>query len=504
MPNTKKIAINTIITYVRLFIIMVITLVSTRLVLKILGVEDYGLYNVVGGIVVILNIFCTGMQTTTRRYINVEMGKEDGDVNKVFNICFKLHVEIALIFFIIAEIIGYIYIYNFLNVQPSRIPDAIFIYNISLIVACLGLMNVPFQSTLVAHEKFASIAIIDILTNVIALLLVVLLYVRGGDVLRLYAVSVCLSRLISLALYTYICYKRYNNDVRLHWCKDRKLSKEIIIFNNYITLGAASYITRTQGANIVINYFFNTAINGAYAIAYQIESALIMLVGNLSTASAPQITQNYANGNTKTSIGIAVRINKMSILLMTLICFSFLIELPYLLKLWLGEVPDYVIIFSRLTIISAFIRSLGEGIPPVVQASGKIKWFQIAGSIFTLMDLPIAIVFYVLGFPPQTITIVFCISSLCGRVVNIFLLYRILKFDVPYFLKNSYLPVVKMLPFLLLYYIVYTNVEIPSELLHIIGWIVSIIVCCVVIYFIGFNKEERSLILNTVKNKIKR
>ena len=500
--NSKRIAFNTIIVYFRLFIVTVIGLVSTRLVLKMLGVGDYGLYNVVGGIIVILNVFCTAMSTTTRRYINVEMGKSGGNVNKVFNICIKLHVLISIIFFILAEIIGLYYIYNFLNVETSRISDCVYIYNISLITSCLSLINVPYQSTLNAHERFFDTALIDIITNLTRIVLIYLLYIRGGALLRLYAIVMCATTILSLLLYYLRCYSKCRSDVNNY--KDNNLSKEILVFNNYTTLGAVSYMTRTQGANLVINFFFNTIINGAYAIAYQIESYLILLVSNLTVASAPQITQSYSAGDIRTSMNLVMKMNKLSILMMLLICFSVIIELPFLLEVWLGSVPDNVVLLSSLTIVSAFIRSLGEGIPPLIQASGKIKWFQLISSMFTLLDLPIAIVFFIFGFPPQTIIIVFCISSLANRVTNIYLLYRILKFDVPLFLRTSYLPVLKVLPFFVVYFIFYKRILLTTTTVaHVFGLLVSIAFASALTLFIGFDKYERKTVINMVKSKIK-
>lgn len=504
--NGKKIAVNTIIVYIRLFIVTIIGLVSTRYALEMLGIGDYGLYNVVGGIVVVLNVFCTAMHTTTRRYINVEMGKLDGNVNRVFNICLRLHVRIAIIFFLLAEIVGSIYIYSYLNIAPDRLSDCMFIYNLSLIASCLGLINVPYQSTLVAHEDFLEIAVIDIISKVVLVVMIFALYIKGGELLRWYAIVVCFSTLLSIMLYTSRCYKKYKTDIQLKKYADNNLFREIIKFNSYTTMGAMSYMIRTQGANVVINFFFNTIVNGAYAIAYQIENYLMLFIGNLTTASAPQITKSYADGDTETSMNLVMRMNKLSVLLMLFVCFVSIVELPFLLGVWLGgsNVTEHMILFSTLTIVSAFIRSMGEGIPHLVQASGRIKWFQISSTIFTLLDLPFSIFLFAFGFPPQTIIIVFCISSILGRVVNVCLLYRILQFDVVRFLKISYFPIVKVFPFLFCYYVLYSKFEIVTTASHLFGLVVSVIFSAVVIFFIGFSMQERLSMVTVIRNKLKR
>ena len=498
---SKKILFNTIYVYSRLIITTLLSLISTRLVLEILGVDDFGLYNVVGGIVSILNIFCTAMHTTTRRFINIEMGKNGGCINKIFNVSLKIHVLLALIFFVCAEFIGLFYINNYLEVGINKLADAQFIFQISLFVACLGLINVPYQSLMIANEKFLIISIIDIISKVTLLLLVCLLFSfkYEANTLRLYSICVCFVTLLSFLAYSASCRIMFLEDIKIKKYKDRSLYKEILVFNTYIALGASSYMARTQGAVVIINKFFGTIVNGAYAIASQVESYLILFVSNLSTASSPQITNYYSCGEKEKALDLVIKINKLSIFLMLLVCFVIQIELPFLLRIWLGEVPEYVLLFTNLTLLSAFIRSFGEGIPPLIQASGKIKAFQISGIIFTLIDLPISVLLFCLGYPPQFIIIVFCVSSILSRIVSIFLMYKILHFNIRYFIKTSYLPILKIIPLFVIYYIIYKTINIDSSVEHLFGLCITAIFAFVVIFFAGLSKEERHSIFNFMK-----
>lgn len=498
---SKKILLNTIYVYGRLIITTILSLVSTRLVLEILGVNDFGLYNVVGGIVSILNIFCTAMHTTTRRFINVEMGKNGGCINKIFNVSLKIHILLALFFFVCAEFIGLFYINNYLEVEANKLSDAQFIFQISLFVACVGLINVPYQSLMIAKEKFLIISIIDILSKGTLLLLVYLLFNFKYEVnsLILYSISVCFVTLLSFIAYFLSCRVIFFEEIKIKKYKDRSLYKEILIFNTYIALGASSYMARTQGAVLIINKFFGTIVNGAYAIASQVESYLILFVSNLSTASSPQITNYYSSGEKDKALDLVININKLSIFLMLFVCFVIQIELPFLLKVWLGDVPEYVLLFTYLTLLSAFIRSFGEGIPPLIQASGKIKAFQISGIIFTLIDLPISVLLFCLGYPSQYIIIVFCISSILSRVVSIYLMYKILHFNIKYFIKTSYLPILKVIPSLLLYIVIYKSINIDTGVEHLFGLFITVVFTFIVIFFVGLTKEERYSIFNFIK-----
>lgn len=206
-------------------------------------------------------------------------------------------------------------------------------------------MNVPYQGLLSAYEKFAQIAIIDFLTALFKVPLVIGLIYYPGNSLRFYAIGMCLMSLISFLLYTYACYKQYKPVVSLKFYKGLSLYKEILVFNNYTALGAFAYIGRSQGATMLINYFFGTIVNGAFAIAYQIENYVILLVNNLSTASEPQITQSYSSGDIKRTFNLAEKISKYSIIIMLIIIFPLNIELEFLLSLWLGQIPDNSLIF---------------------------------------------------------------------------------------------------------------------------------------------------------------
>ena len=476
---------------------------STRFVLQALGQSDYGLYNVVGGIVTILNVFSTAMSTTTRRFINVEMGKQNRDLNKIFNICRNLNGAFAALVFLLAETVGLFYIYNFLNVDPEKFQDAVIVFEISTLVAALGVINVSYQSLIAAYERFSVVALIDITVHIIKLLsVIILLYSDFGNKLVCYAILMCAITLIGLVAYRGYCQKFWPDVVAHHRYKDKKIYKEILVFNNYTALGASTYVARAQGSNMIINYFFGTLINGAFSIAYMFENYSMMIVSNLTTAAAPQIAKSYSSGDRERAFYLTCKINRYSILFMLGITSLLLIELDFVLKTWLDTVPIGAKSFCIWTLISAFSRSLGEGIPPYTQASGRIKWFSIISGLAELLVLPVSIYFFYIGRPPETILIAYVFFTLLYKGVSFFLLHRILNFDVKSFLNKSYVPALKSLIWVTIFFATYKAFWPKTIPWRITGLLVTGLFIAGVIFFVGLTNGEREKCVMAIKRKI--
>ena len=495
--SNKVIAINTVIVYGRMIVTSIIGLITVRFVLQALGTSNYGLYNAVGGIVAMLNIICTAMQTTTRRYINVEMGRPDGNMNKIFNISFILHLCFALFLLIIAETIGLHYIYNYLNIPSESFDDAVFVYQISTIVAIIGIINVPYQGLLNAFEKFGTLAIVDIITSLLKVPIIFGLVYYDGNSLRFYAVSMCLISFSSFVIYQIICYRQYREIVQFRYYKDISLYKEIICFNNYTALGAFSYIGRTQGSTMLVNYIFGTFVNGLFAIAYQIEGYLVMLISNLGTSFEPQITQTYSLGDYCRCYMLVGRITRYSILIMLIVVFPIILNLDYILYLWLGDFPEGVIVLCYWALVSLFVRSLTAGIPPLIIASGKIRAFQISTTVLMLIGIPVSYVFFLYGAPFQTIMIIMTILDLIQRFYLIILAKKETAIDLSTFLKDAYKSIIIIIPFFALYacvrfFLIRSKVD---DFLHII---LSTLYALGVVFIFGLSKEERKIILNKI------
>ncbi|EXZ90610.1 hypothetical protein F3B47_07225 [Bacteroides fragilis] len=503
MSDNKRIAVNTLIIYARMAVTTIISLIATRYVLLELGQADYGLYNVVGGIVTMLNVVSIGMYMTTQRFINVEMGKgPNGNLNKVFNVCIVLHIGFALSIFIIGLTVGLWYIYNILNVLPEKLSDAVLIYFISTTVSAIGIINIPFQGLMLAFEKFKKMAIIDLLSNFMKVPLVILLMCWSGNKLLFYAIGVCFISLFSFLFYYSYCYRKFGDIVKWHLSREKYIYKEILVFNNYTSIGTIAYLSRTQGASVVINYFFGIIVNGAFAIVFQIENFIMMFVNNLGTASDPQITQSYASGNYRDAFSLVEKISKYSMFIMLLVTFSIGVELEFLLRLWLGTLPEGILVLSRWMLVSLLVRSINSSCGSIIQASGHVKWFQIISSVLLLLGLPISWLLYKWGMPPVTIIITFTVTDFISRMIYLWLMHRIIKFDVLHFSKKVFLPVIKVLCLSGLYLYLYNSIMLQTDFMRVMGIGVSCMFYVCLCLFVGMNRLERNSIFFYIKNKI--
>jgi len=501
--NNKIIAVNTIVMYARLIITTIIGLLTSRFVLQALGASDYGLYSVVGGIITMLGVINIAMHTTTRRYINVEMGKLDGNMNRIFNISRILHYGFAVFILLLAETLGMYYIYNYLNVAPEKFNDAIFVFQVSTIAAAISIINIPYQALLQAFEKFTQVAIFDIISSLSKLVFVVCLIYIEGDALRIYAIGMSCLTLLSLLFYNIACAVQWKDIVRYKFYREFYVYKEILFFNNYVALGATAYLGRTQGSNILVNYFFGTLVNAAFAIGYTIENFCMMFVSNIGAAAAPQIAKNYAN-NYNRSVFLTEILNKISIYLMLLIVVPLILEMEFVLKLWLKDVPEGTILICRLTMISALIRTFFGGLDKLIQASGKIRWFQIVGSFMEISCLPISFIFLKMGFPAFSVIIVFILMSFLGALVGYQMMYRILNFDVKNYIHHVLQPALVVILIIALISYFYILLEIGGSIWHIGGMCLAVVITASVIYFIGLNQHEKQLICEVINNKLKR
>ena len=505
--ENTRIAKNTLIFNVRMVVIMLIGILATRLLMKYLGASDYGLYNVVAGIIAMLGFLTSAMSATTRRYINIEQGKPDGDCNRIFNICMVLHIVMAVFILLLAETLGLWYVYNVANIPEGKMGDAVFVYEISTFVACIGIVNIPYQSLIESHEQFHLTALIDIVTNLVRLGLICMLVFFAKDALRVYALMVAFVTLCSFALYRIICFRRWKDTVRHSFFKGGGLYKEMFSFNFYSALGALSSVARTQGSNLVVNYFFGTIANAAFSIAYQIETFTLNSVNKLTLSAAPQITRNWGSGNTSRTVDLVYKISRFTVLIMAVFFFTAYVELDWLIGIWMHKIvlPEGTVMLCRWTLVSALVRAFcGGGTQTLEQATGKIKWFQIWSSILALAVLPLGALAFYLGAEPVTIILLFIGYSLVYRAVELYLLKRMVKFDIMEYFRKSYLkPAVAVL--VLTVYLILYNLLYPGDagaIARLLGIGLTFCVSCLVCYHVGMYSWERESVMSIVRKKV--
>ncbi len=500
-----RIAKNTVIIYIRMALTILVGLITSRLVLQALGASDVGIYSAVGSAVALVGVITGALSTTTIRFMNIELGKADGNPNRMFNICHVIHLGGAAVILVLLESIGLWYIHTGLNVPPGKEADAMFVFQVSTIVACLGIANTPFQSLFTVHEKFGTMAIVDIVNTLLKLSLVLLLFLLRGHPygLRIYAVMMSASTWISFIAYHWMSARRWPEIVRWNPVRERSAYREVLTFSNYNLLSSSAIIARSQGSNMLINAFFGTTTNAAYFYAFTLQNYVIQFVNNFDAASAPQITQNVGAGRVETATRLARRACRICLLLFLLLFFPLWSELEFLMGLWLGnKMPPETIQMARWTLLIAAVATTSAGLAQLINALGRIKWYKIEITVLFLLCLPAGYVLFRNGAPAYTILTCFVISDFLNRVIQFFLLRAQFRFDVFGFLRRAYAAPLLISLLMTGYLLVYRTITLTGPWQHFAGFLVTGLVTAALIGLFGFSREEKRKALAFIRRKL--
>lgn len=501
--QNKRIAKNTIYMYVRLFATMFIGLYTSRVVLQVLGVSDYGLFSVVGGVISMFTFICDSLGGACSRFLNAEMGKKDGNVNRIFCVNVFLHVAFSATIFVLLEIFGMWYIYNKLTIDPNQLEDAVFVFQVSTITSCVGITNAPYKSLFGAHERFKFLAEFDILNTLLRFCCILLLQIYHGHyALRLYSLIMCLTTANTFIVYHWIAKRDWSQIVKLRFVKEWSIYKEVLSFLNWNLLHTLSTMARSSGSDLLLNRFFGTLMNGAFAISNCVNGYVQQFASNFDSASGPQIVQSYAAGNKERYTYLVNKMGRFGILLFLIVFFPLYIELELILQLWLGEVPEHAVLLTRLNLILAAVSLSGGGIFQLINASGKIKWFKIEHSFFFLSCLPVAYYLFRFGFPAYYILVIFSIADALQRIVQLILLKTILRFDTMRFVREAYsrpaLIIIIMSAVLLLYW----RLDIENVWIKLLAIFFCAILSLSLVYGIGLTKGEKATIMPKILMKL--
>jgi O-antigen/teichoic acid export membrane protein len=404
----------------RMLLTMGVSLYTSRIVLSELGISDYGVYNVVGGVVMLFSSLNTTMATAVQRFMNFEMGKNNsGGLHDVFNTSVIIHFFIAGIVFLLLETIGVWFLNTQMNIDPLKLEAANWVLQFSIFTFMITVVSVPYNAAIIANEKMQAFAIISIVDVLLKLLIAFSLSWIGFDKLKVYAVLMFLVAVLLRMIYG-IYARRNFKECRFIWKWDRNLFREMMSFAGWNMIGVSSTMIRTQGINIVLNLFFSTVVNAAMGIANQVKQTVDNFTNNFLTALAPQITKSYASKDFDYLMKLIFRGSKYSFYLLLLITLPILIETEFLLGIWLKEVPGFTVVFVRLVLIISIIESLSKTLIQTMFATGDIKKYQIIVGSVTVLNLPLAILFLYLGFKPE-------ITLVIGVVIAIFALFVRLK-----------------------------------------------------------------------------
>lgn len=491
--NKKKIIKNSVLLYVRMLFTMWINLYTTRLVLANLGVNDMGIYGVVGSIVSIFSIFTGGVTNTVQRFITYELGREKGEINKVFCSCLNLIILLSIVILVLLETIGLWFLYNKINIPPSRIGDTFLVFQFSVIACIINMLSIPYNALIIAHEKMDVFALISVIQVILSCGVAYCLSYIGGDCLVSYAALMALVSLLIRIMYQLYCHFKFKES-HYNLIIDKLSLKQIGNFAGIATMSGILEAIYNQGVVFIINWNFGVALNAVYGIALQLKNSVLSFSFNIFKAISPQITKTYANGDFVSHCKLVYSGSKMEIYMIYLIMMPFLCRAEYIIKLWLGEVPENMVIFSKVIIFVSLIYALFEPIRSSVLASNKISKFMLIPNIYNIAFLiPCYYLSFLFNYP-----LVLLLSILVIEVLICFIrIYYALKVT-PLTLKPIMAGVV--FPTILVAVInsifcYYTSLVLPDNLLGLIILLfVNTIALSILIYFIGINRVERIIV----------
>lgn len=497
--KSKKIAKNTIFLYIRLFLTLGVSLFTSRVILQAIGISDYGIYNVIGGIVSMFSFLSTSLSTSISRFITFELGKQNINRLKiVFSTSITIQFCLALSIAIVAEIVGGWFLNNKLNIPIERINTANWVLHCSIITFIINLISVPYNATIIAHERMNIFAYISIIEVVLKLIIAYLLFISSIDRLKLYALLMIIVALIIRLIYSIYCRKNFA-ECKYSFIFDRQTFKEISNFAGWNLFGTGAYLFNTQGINLISNIFFGVTINAARGIATQIDSTIKQFVINFTTAINPQIVKSYAEGNRDFMFTLICKSSKYSYLLLLIFAIPFILESDYILKMWLNIVPDYSSIFLKLTIIGSLIDLLGNSATNAACATGKIKKYYLFVGTIGCLPFPFSYILFKLGFPAYTSYTIFIIIYTILIFVKLYLLKDLLSFPIIQFYKEVFSKIIPI-TLLSLFLPVWINSIMETSIVRFILVTLSSIICIIMsTYFIGLESNEKKLIINKIK-----
>lgn len=493
--NSKRIAKNTLMLYIRMFLAIIVGLYTSRVVLHTLGVSDYGIYNVVGGIVAMLAFLNSAMTTASQRFISFELGRNNlSRLKDVFCTSVTIHFTIAIIILLIAETVGLWFLNTHMNIAENRLTAANWVYQCSIFSFMLMIVSVPYNACIVAHEHMKAFAYISIMETILKLLIVYFLLVIHYDKLIIYALLVAGVSLFVRMVYGIYC-KRNFEECKYHFSFYPGLFKEMFAFAGWSVVGNLGFSFKDQASNVVLNLFCGTAVNAARGVALQVNGIISNFSSNFVMALNPQITKQYAHGSIADSQKLVYAGCRFSFFLLSLIVVPVIINIDYLLQLWLGNVPQYTIQFLIGALVAALINSMATPLVTAMQATGDIKLFQIVICIIMICEPLLTYVVLHLGYPPYYAMIPTIGVTLIGLIARIFLLKRLISsYSIRYFI----------------FHIMLRSIVVFSVSLGISFWIhqffstnflnffftsfIALFITVVSIYWGGISREERVLL----------
>ena len=485
--DTKRIAKNTIFLYVRMIITMLITLYTSRVILNVLGVEDYGVYNIIAGIVVLLAFLQTAMTNASQRYITYELGKgELESVKKVFSMSMTTHITISLLIFFLAETIGLWFINTQLNIPANRMLAANWVYQFSILTFIVNLIRIPYNASIIAYENMSFYAYISIIESILKLLIVYVLCISPSDKLILYAILLCGVAIICTFIYKIYCCKKFLTcNYTYFW--DKKLYWQLMRFSGWTMLGGISNVSAQQGGNILLNMYNGVVSNAAFGIANQVSYAVYAFSSNFQIAFNPQITKLHAVGDSLHLNNLVNKASLFSYYLMLLFAVPFMINTEIILKLWLKNVPEYTVGFCQLMVVYQLIDAFQAPLNTLIFSTGKIKNYNIWLSALIFCNIPLSLYLLSIGKSPYYVLGIRAGINLLTAIIRVVYVRYFMNFPSLYYFLHVVLKILAV-----------TVLAFSGSI-----WVKMNLNSDIVVYWIGIGKTERSFFHSILKKYLR-
>lgn len=478
---------------------MGVSFYTVRVVLDTLGEVDYGIYNVVGGIVIMFSFMSNTMATASQRFFATELGRGDSlKLKQTFSMTMQIYLLLSVLILILAESVGLWFLNTQMTIPAERMGAARWIYQFSVFSFIITMFTTPYNAIIIAHERMNIYAWVSIVEVILKLVIVYLLLLFSYDKLKLYAVLVFVVTIITTLIYRIYSRRKFKEcSYSYYW--EKSLFTEIVSYSGWNLFGALAGVFNGQGINIILNMFFGPIVNTARAIAFQVSGAINQFVLNFMTASRPQITKYYAIGERERMLKLVFQSSKFSFLLLFLIAIPLLLETEFIFNIWLKEVPDSAVLFTRLVIITALIDSLSYPLMTAAQATGRIKKYQATVGTIMLLSLPLSYLFLKMGFPASIVFYIAIFNAIVCLFARLLMLKTMVELSISQYIFTVLLPVTIVT--ILTYPVpVYLLLKMDYSLFRFLIVIsVSIVLASLSIYWLGLSRSERAYGINVLR-----
>lgn len=501
LENNKRLARNTVMLYIRMLFIMAVTLYTSRIILQVLGIEDFGIYNVVAGVVLMFGFLNNAMTAAVQRFVSFELGRNDvRRLHTIFSMSVSIHILLAVLVLLLAETVGLYVIYSYLTIPEERMFAALVIYQCALISFAVSILQVPYMSCIIAHEKMDIYAIGTILDCCSKLIGVYLLTILTGDKLIWYGIILLVISIMVAVFYRTYAIKTFS-ECHYEFIWDKSLFSKMITYSGWSLFGGVATVGAMQGVNILLNIFFGPAVNAARGIAYQVNSAVSSLYSSFTQAVNPQIIKQYSAGNLDYTQQLIFRSCRFTYLLVLLFACPIFFETGRILELWLGVIPEHAMTFCRLVLISTLIDCISMPLVPAVNATGKIKKYQIVVGNLLIMNLPVSYILLDITDKPEVSFYVAIAISVLTTSARLWICHSLLKFPIINFIKSVFgkiIPttILSISPMLLYRYV--------NDLNLLANLCVCLFIVLLSIWFMGLENGEKEMVKNKLIKTIKR